>query len=152
MLHNNKCEEEVGNNETWHVFSVALCSDIGFIVKCTIGVLWWAAFDDHKRNQSLLWWVCWWSDGPFFSLPLLIMIKVGSNVLPWEFLSLYRHLVSGDWTAARGFVPLYGRHLYSVICPCRDTLPLCLHSACDVISSFPCQEWGCCLSLSQPVH
>lgn len=45
-----------------------------------------AYYDEFVDDQTVL----------FFSLPLLIMIKVGSNALPWEFLSLYRHLVSGD--------------------------------------------------------
>lgn len=52
-----RSEQEFPNNGTWHVLSAPLRGDTDFIVKCTMGVLWRAAFDDGKWNQSSLRWV-----------------------------------------------------------------------------------------------
>lgn len=76
-----------------------------------------AHYDEFVDHQAVL-------------LFLLMMIKVGSNVSPWEALILMvgRRLVSRGRAAAQGLSPPYGRHMYPVICSCRDSLPLCLYS------------------------
>lgn len=71
-------------------------------------------FDDHQPVR----------------LFLLMMIKVGSGSSPREPLVLVVccRPVSRGRAAARGLSPPYGRHMYPVICSCRDSLLLCLYS------------------------